>query len=147
MTLLICPYQGRFKSFPIQDDLHFLTVCRYVEANPLRAKLVERAEAWPYSSLRAWTTAGRSSAKFQPPLALSDWPVDRPKDWLARVNRPIETGQMEQLHESVNRGRPWGDPEWVARTAARLGLVNTLRGPGRPKKDPPAQRQKKHENQ
>jgi putative transposase len=27
-------YQGRFKSFPIRDDLHFLTVGRYVEANP-----------------------------------------------------------------------------------------------------------------
>src|SRR5437016_5185841 len=38
-------YQGRFKSFPIQNDRHFLSVCRYVEANPLRAKLVRRAEA------------------------------------------------------------------------------------------------------
>lgn len=37
-------YQGRFKSFPIQEDAHFFTVCRYVERNPLRAKLVERAE-------------------------------------------------------------------------------------------------------
>ena len=32
--------QGRFKSFPIQEDGHFLTVCRYVERNPLRANLV-----------------------------------------------------------------------------------------------------------
>ena len=32
-------YQGRFKSFPIQDDQHFLTVCRYVERNALRANL------------------------------------------------------------------------------------------------------------
>ena len=35
-------YQGRFKSFPVQDDEHFLTVCRYVERNALRANLVER---------------------------------------------------------------------------------------------------------
>ena len=39
-------YQGRFKSFPVQHDAHFLTVCRYVEANALRAGLVPRAEAW-----------------------------------------------------------------------------------------------------
>ena len=39
-------YQGRFKSFPIQDDDHFLTVCRYVERNALRAKLVNKAEKW-----------------------------------------------------------------------------------------------------
>ena len=39
-------YQGRFKSFPIQEDEHFLTVCRYVERNALRAGLTNRAEAW-----------------------------------------------------------------------------------------------------
>src|SRR5438105_11462280 len=44
-------YQGRFKSFPIQQDHHFLTVCRYVERNPLRAGLVRRCERWPWSSL------------------------------------------------------------------------------------------------
>jgi putative transposase len=31
-------YQGRFKSFPIQDDDHFYVVCRYVERNALRAR-------------------------------------------------------------------------------------------------------------
>ena len=36
-------YEGQFKSLPIQEDGHFLTVCRYVERNPLRAKLVEHA--------------------------------------------------------------------------------------------------------
>ena len=44
-------YQGRFKSFPIQEDDHLLTVLRYVERNPLRAKIVEQAEAWRWSSL------------------------------------------------------------------------------------------------
>jgi putative transposase len=44
-------YQGRFKSFPVQDDRHFLTVCRYVESNALRAKLVRRAEHWEFCSL------------------------------------------------------------------------------------------------
>lgn len=39
-------YQGRFKSFPVQDDDHFLVVCRYVERNALRAGLVDRAEHW-----------------------------------------------------------------------------------------------------
>ena len=41
-------YQGRFKSFPIQEDRHFLIVCRYVERNALRANLVEHAEDWPW---------------------------------------------------------------------------------------------------
>jgi hypothetical protein len=36
-------YQGTFKSFPVQSDAHLLTVCRYVERNPVRARLVDRA--------------------------------------------------------------------------------------------------------
>ena len=43
-------YQGRFKSFPIQDDDHFLTVCRYVERSALRAELVAHAEDWRWGS-------------------------------------------------------------------------------------------------
>ena len=39
-------YQGRFKTFPVQSDEHFLTVARYVEQNALRAQLVDRAEVW-----------------------------------------------------------------------------------------------------
>ena len=44
-------YQGRFKSFPVQDDNHLLRVCRYVERNALQAGVVEREEAWPWCSL------------------------------------------------------------------------------------------------
>ena len=47
-------YQGRFKSFPVQDDDHFLTLCRYVERYALRVKLVKRAEDWRWSSLYRW---------------------------------------------------------------------------------------------
>src|SRR5689334_21346807 len=39
-------YQGRFKAFAVEEDGHFLTVCRYVERNALRAGLVGRAEGW-----------------------------------------------------------------------------------------------------
>lgn len=75
-------YQGRFKSFPVQDDVHFLTVGRYVEANALRAGLVKRAEDWPWGGLRVRREAGRR-------LRLSPWPVDRPRDWTARVNEAM----------------------------------------------------------
>jgi putative transposase len=43
-------YQGRHKSFPVQDDGHLLTVLRYVEANALRGGLAERAGEWRWSS-------------------------------------------------------------------------------------------------
>ena len=43
-------YQGRYKSFPVQTDEYFLTVARYIERNPLRAKLVQDAKDYPHSS-------------------------------------------------------------------------------------------------
>ncbi|HUY31645.1 MAG TPA: transposase, partial [Pirellulales bacterium] len=65
-------WQGRFKAFPIEQDDHLLTVLRYVERNPLRAGLVQRAESWAWSSL-TW----RPSRKR--PELLSEWPIDCPR--------------------------------------------------------------------
>ncbi len=63
-------YQGLYKSFPIQQDEHFLTVCRYVERNALRANLVKRAEDWPWSSLAVWRmTPAQVERKHKPILA------------------------------------------------------------------------------
>ena len=51
-------WQGRFKSPVIQDDEHLLTVLRYIEANPLRAQMVKRAEDYAWSSFRAHGLGG-----------------------------------------------------------------------------------------
>src|SRR5688572_11533990 len=45
-------WQGRFASVPM-DESHLHACLRYVELNPVRAGLVERPEAWPWSSARA----------------------------------------------------------------------------------------------
>jgi putative transposase len=46
-------FQGRFGAQIVQEERHFLTVCRYVLRNPVRAALVRSAADWPWSSLRA----------------------------------------------------------------------------------------------
>lgn len=133
-------YQSRFKSFPIQQDEHFLSVCRYVERNPLRAKKVERAHDWRWGSL--WARAAGSRAALHGLLA--DWPVERPRDWTARVNRPQDPQELAALRVARDRGRPYGDAAWSARTAARLGIQSALRPVGRPKtKTEPGQNARK----
>jgi REP-associated tyrosine transposase len=120
-------YQGRFKSFPIQQDEHFLTVCRYVERNALRAKLVPSAQRWPWNSLAL------RGEKELPPwlLPIREWPVRAPAGWKAWVNRAETARELEVLRESVKRGRPFGDESWQKRTAKRLGLESALRPRGR----------------
>jgi putative transposase len=120
-------YQGRFKSFPVQTDEHFLTVARYVERNALRARLADRAEDWQWSSLWARVQTDSTFASW-----LSDWPMERPADWTTRVNRPHTASELEALRVSVQRGRPFGDEGWVRRMAKRFGMESTLRPRGRP---------------
>jgi putative transposase len=122
-------YQGRFKSFPVEEDDHFLTLCRYAERNPLRARLVRQAEDWRWSSL--WQRA-TGTTDNRPPLA--DWPVPRPRRWTAIVNAAQTQAEEEALRLAIQRGRPVGGEAWVARAAKRLGLEGTLRPRGRPPK-------------
>jgi putative transposase len=117
-------YQGRFKSFPIEEDDHLLTVMRYVERNALRANLVRRAEAWRWSSL--WRCVHGDAA------GLDDGPVALPRDWLRRVQSPRTEAELAALRRSVVRGAPFGDESWQERAAERLGLQSTLRPRGRP---------------
>jgi len=125
-------YQGRFKSFPAQDDDHLLTLCRYVERNALRANLVRRAELWRYSSL--WR---RCNPLALDGPALCDWPIPRPRNWVAHVNRAETPAELEALRRCVRKGRPFGSDAWVGRIVRRMRLEHTLRDPGRPTSPPP----------
>jgi len=119
-------YQGRFKSFPVQEDGHFITVCRYVERNPLRASLAARAEDWQWSSL--WRRVrGGAQAK----ALLSDWPLPQPSNWVERVNEPLTQAELDAIRKCVARGSPYGAKDWSQEAAARMGLEFTLRSRGR----------------
>ena len=125
-------YQGRFKSFPVQEDAHFLTVARYIERNALRANLTPRAEGWHWSSL--WRRIGPGGGPERPPLPLAPWPVEQQQDWLTWINEPQTQAELDALRKSVTKGRPFGDDAWQQRTTARLGLESSYRVAGRPKR-------------
>jgi putative transposase len=122
-------YQGRFRSFPIQQDGHFLSVCRYVERNALRANLVAKAQDWRWNSL--WARGDRSSSVA--PM-LTAWPVERPGRWTTLVNRAETEEELAALRRAIDRGRPYGDDRWSQRTARALGTESSLRPIGRPPK-------------
>jgi putative transposase len=119
-------YQGRFKAVPVQRDGHFLSLCRYVERNPVRAGLVTRAEQWPWSS-------ANPGAPDELRPALSPWPVERPADWRERVNTPEPEEITEALRSSLIRGRPWGSSDWQAEVTRTQGVAWPRRPVGRPR--------------
>jgi putative transposase len=120
-------YQGRYKSFVMEDDAHFTTVARYVERNPLRAGLVARGADW------RWSSAGQTASADTPIIPLSQWPVRRRSDWAAWVDQPQTAAEEAALRHCLKHGRPFGSESWTAKMEARLKL-GPLRERGRPKR-------------
>jgi putative transposase len=50
-------FQGRFKAILVDRDAYLLAVCRYVDLNPVRARMVAAPGDWPWSGYRALTGA------------------------------------------------------------------------------------------
>ena len=120
-------YQGRFRSFPIQQDEHLIKACRFIERSPLEAKLVKQAEDWP------WSSAHKRQETKRPAWMLKDvaWPVRRPRNWLHLLNTPLPVIEQKQIEHSLARCCPLGEAPWVKKTAKRLSLESTLRPQGR----------------
>jgi putative transposase len=117
-------YQGRFKSFPVQTDEHYYSLCRYVERNALRARLVKRAEQWRWCSLARWREAKEAGL-------LAAWPLARRPGWIDHVNAPQTEAELAAIRKSIERGVPYGDEAWSDRMVERLGLEITRRPRGR----------------
>lgn len=120
-------WQGRYKSFPIQRDHHLLTVTRYVERNPLRANLVRRAGDWRWSSLALLDRPGAEGL-------LHPGPVRRPAGWDTWIDTPQTTPELDAMRHCAQRGRPFSDEPWTQRAATDLGIENTIRPLGRPRR-------------
>lgn len=124
-------WQGRFKAFPIQADSHLLTVMRYVERNPVRARLVHQAARWRWSSSALRDPATGDPLDAHGPLSRS--PIALPTPWTEWVDNPLTAAELAALRECARRERPYGDLAWVRGAADRLGLRSTLNPPGRPR--------------
>lgn len=114
-------WQGRFKSFPIQQDAHLLTVMRYVLWNPLRAELAGSVRDWP------WTSLHYPELTDAPPITL-------PTEWNRWLDEPLTEPELRALRGCVARHRPFGTSAWQATVADAAGLQATLRPRGRPRK-------------
>jgi putative transposase len=116
-------WQGRFASFPM-DETHLLHCARYIETNPLRAKLVRRVRDWRWSSARAHLS-GRDDGlvKTAPLLRLID-------DWAAFLSGGREDEAFDAIRRCERTGRPLGDAKFVKRLESKLGRTLARQKPG-----------------
>lgn len=121
-------WQGRYKSFIVQDDDHLLTVVRYIEANPVRATVTASAKDWQWSS-HPERVAGTNRR------ILAALPNTLPANWTQYVDTAMTSSEIERLRRSVNRQAPYGNDLWADMICKELGLESTRRERGRPKID------------
>lgn len=116
-------WQGRFASAPM-DEAHLLACARYVELNPVRAKLVARAREWRWSSARAHLAGVDDGLVRVAPLCT------RVPDWAAFLRQGVSEADYRALRAGERTGRPLGGLRFVARLERRLGRVLARQKPG-----------------
>jgi putative transposase len=121
-------WQGRYKSFMIEEDSHLLMAMRYIEANPVRAELVPSAKEWK------WSSHGETLGKVERMLTDAT-PIELPGEWARYVDEPFTESELDRLRLSVNRQTPFGDAIWQMKICKEFGLESTMKSRGRPKKE------------
>ena len=122
-------WQGRFFSCPL-DDEHLWAAIRYVERNPVRARLVRKAEDYPWSSAQAH--CGMRDDPVLGPL-----PERRPPEssnWTAWLAARDDEKMLSRLRLCTRTGRPAGSKQFLARLESKLGRRLQPKQVGRPRK-------------
>jgi putative transposase len=124
-------WQGRFFSAPLDEDYLWAAV-RYVERNPVRAKMVKKAENY------AWSSAAAHCGRRDDPLLTKKqgWSreLDRIVNWSAWLAEGDEPERLEVLRRNTNKGLPCGSAKFIRRLEKAAGHVLSYRPQGRPRK-------------
>jgi len=92
-------YQGRYKSFLIKNDKHLLTVLKYIERNPVRAKLSSYPELWKWGSAHR-----RTAGTLKQQEILENSPVPLPQDYKIWIRTAEPSELLKEIRVSVNKG-------------------------------------------
>jgi putative transposase len=111
----------------VLDDLHYYRATRYVERNPVRARLVQQAADWPWSSARSHSTGSPD------PVLSAAAVLPEVEDWSAWLAIDQEAAEETALRRATLSGAPCGDAEFVQAMEARAGRPLLPRPRGRPR--------------
>lgn len=122
-------FQERFHSFPIQTDQHLVAVVRYVECNPVRARMIRQAVEYPWSSARHHVTG-------EPDRLVTDSPLREMVPTWGDLLRQESAAELATIRRHVQTGRPWGTESWLKKLEQRVGRSLRPRHGGWPKGRP-----------
>ena len=121
-------WQGRYKSFIVQEDSYLLVLLKYVEANPKRARIVKDCIDYKYSS-------ANNRIKNNENLITDEIPILLPDDWYGYINSDEKITDIESIRNCINRQAPLDDKNWKYMVSKKYNLESTINPRGRPKKE------------
>jgi putative transposase len=128
-------WQGRFFSCPL-DDEHALAAVRYVERNPVRARIVRLAERYPWSTaaVHCGVAKPRSDA---PAIEATAW-LRRypPATWQRMLREPDDEAIVERRRAATRTGRPAAADSILSKLETKLNRRLRALPQGRPPKPP-----------
>lgn len=115
-------WQERFHSF-VMDERYLMATVRYVELNPVVARLCDNAEDWLWSSAQAHF-AGQDDrlVKVQPML-------DRVADWQRYICQS-DNFDAKKIRVATRTGRPKGDEQFLSLLEGLTGKDVRAKRPG-----------------
>jgi putative transposase len=109
-------WQGRFYSCPL-DHPHLIACTRYIERNPVRAKIIADPGDYPWSSAQAHL--GKRSDKLIIDCALTE----EIGDWAAFINQEDDAEIVKRLRKHLSTGRPLGDESFIEQLESMTGRI------------------------
>ena len=128
-------WEGRYKSSLVQTETYLLACSRYIELNPVRARMVVAASDYPWSSypLRMQPTGNwlDSDPCFET-LGLTD--EQRRHSWQRFVSQAVAPQELETIRNALQRGQLTGSARFACEIERITGIRIETRGRGRPRK-------------
>jgi len=123
-------WECRFHSAIVDKESYLWSVCRYIERNPVRAKIVDEPIQYLWSSARY--NASKQKNSFIEPIWQNS---DERKEYTEFLNIPDDKNDIENIAKSTYAGRPIGSEDFFDKLVNTLGIVIKKRPIGRPPKN------------
>jgi putative transposase len=104
-------WEGRYKASKITNDAYFLACHRYIDLNPVRARMVQRPGDYTWSSHRCYAH-GEANSLVTPHAAilqLGTEAIDRRQAYAALFDSPLDDDTLETIRSCTRSGRAVGD--------------------------------------
>jgi putative transposase len=136
-------WEGRYRAAPIDSDAYFLACCRYIELNPVLARMVAHPRDYPWSSYRAHADGAKDPLASDHPLyrRLGRTAAERQQEYRALFRAKLPDAFVEALRAATNGGWALGDERFKRQIARMSGRRAAPLPKGRPPADGTDKRQ------